>query len=48
VSHAPKKLYDEISADYTDMIYVKTVKDVAAKRNAFLRKMAFTLPRGRR
>jgi len=38
LSHAPKKLYDEISADYTDMIYAKTAKEVAAKRKAFLRK----------
>ncbi len=38
LSHAPKKLYDEISADYTDVIYAKTAKDVAAKRKAFLRK----------
>ena len=38
LAHAPKKLYDEISADYADMIYAKTVKEVEAKRNAFLRK----------
>ena len=38
LAHAPKTLYDEISADYADMIYAKTVKEVEAKRNAFLRK----------
>ena len=38
LAHAPKKLYDEISADYADMIYAKTVKEVDAKRKAFLRK----------
>jgi putative transposase len=38
LAHAPKKLYDEISADYTDMIYAKTAKEVDAKRKAFLRK----------
>ena len=38
LSHAPKKLYDVISADYADMIYAKTAKDVEAKRKAFLRK----------
>jgi putative transposase len=38
LSHAPKKLYDAISADYADMIYAKTAKDVEAKRKAFLRK----------
>ena len=38
LAHAPKKLHDEVSADYTDMIYAKTAKDVDAKRKAFLRK----------
>jgi putative transposase len=38
LAHAPKKLYDEISADYTDMIYAKTAKEVDARRTAFLRK----------
>ncbi len=38
LAHAPKKLYDEISADYADMIYAKTAKEVDAKRKAFLRK----------
>lgn len=38
LAHAPKKLYDEIGADYTDMIYAKTAKEVEAKRKAFLRK----------
>ena len=48
LAHAPKKLYDEISADYTDMIYAKTVKEVDAKRKAFLRKWRLKLPPGRR
>ena len=38
LAHAPKKLHDELSADYADMIYAKTVKEVEAKRNVFLRK----------
>ena len=38
LAHAPKKLYDEVSADYTDMIYAKTALEVDAKRKAFLRK----------
>ena len=38
LAHAPKKLYDEISADYTDMIYAETAEEVEAKRKAFLRK----------
>jgi putative transposase len=38
LAHAPKKLYDEISADYADMIYANTAQEVEAKRKAFLRK----------
>ena len=38
LAHAPKKLYDEISAEYSDMIYAKTAKDVETKRKAFIRK----------
>jgi transposase-like protein len=38
LAHAPKKLHDEISADYTDMIYATLAADVKAKRKAFLRK----------
>jgi putative transposase len=38
LAHAPKKLHDQISADYTDMIYANTTKDVERKRKAFLRK----------
>jgi transposase-like protein len=38
LAHAPKKLHEELSADYTDMIYAKTVAEVQAQRKAFLRK----------
>jgi putative transposase len=38
LAHAPQKLHDELNADYTDMIYAKSVADVKAKRRAFLRK----------
>ena len=38
LAHAPDLLHDEISADYNDMIYAKTVKEIEAKRRAFLRK----------
>jgi len=38
LAHAPKKLHDELSADYTDMIYAKSAVEVRAKRKAFLRK----------
>jgi transposase-like protein len=38
IAHAPKKLADEIAADYSDMIYAKTAKEVEARRKAFIRK----------
>jgi len=38
LAHAPKKLHEEIGADYTDMIYAKTAAEIQAKRRAFLRK----------
>lgn len=38
IAHAPKKLHDEISADYTDMICAPLAADVKAERKAFLRK----------
>ena len=38
LAHAPKKLHDELSADYTDMIYAKTARELHARRKAFLRK----------
>jgi putative transposase len=44
LAHAPKKLHEEVSADYTDMIYAKTVKDVEAQRKAFVRKWRLKCP----
>jgi transposase-like protein len=38
LAHAPKKLHEELSADYTDMIYAKSAAEVQGKRKAFLRK----------
>jgi transposase-like protein len=38
LAHAPKRLYEEISADYTDMIYAATPEEVEKRRKAFLRK----------
>ena len=38
LAHAPKKLYDELTADYTDMIYAQTTMEVETRRKAFLRK----------
>jgi transposase-like protein len=36
--HAPKRLHDEIKADYDDMIYADSPEEVEKRRNAFLRK----------
>ncbi len=38
LAHAPDALHEEISADYTDMIYAKTAQEIEARRRGFLRK----------
>jgi putative transposase len=38
LAHAPEALHEEISADYTDMIYGKSAKEIETRRRAFLRK----------
>jgi transposase-like protein len=38
LAHAPERLHQEISADYTDMIYAETTKEIETRRKAFLRK----------
>ena len=38
LAHAPERLQDEITADYNDMIYAATPKDIEQKRRAFIRK----------
>ncbi len=38
LAHAPERLHDEISADYTDMIYAATAEGIEERRKAFLRK----------
>jgi transposase-like protein len=38
LAHAPQRLHDEISADYTDMIYAGSKSEVEMKRKTFLRK----------
>ena len=37
-------LHEEVSADYTDMIYAETAKDVQSRRRAFLRKWRLRCP----
>lgn len=38
LAHAPERLHEEISADYTDMIYAATPEEIETRRKAFLRK----------
>jgi len=38
LAHAPDRLHDEITADYTDMIYAATPEDIEKRRKAFVRK----------
>ncbi len=44
LAHAPEALHEEISADYADMIYAASAKEVKAKRKAFLRKWRLKCP----
>ena len=44
LARAPDALHEEISADYTDMIYAETAKEVQARRKAFLRKWRLRCP----
>ncbi len=38
LAHAPERLHEEITADYTDMIYAATPQEIETRRKAFLRK----------
>src|ERR687890_1705151 len=38
LAHAPEALHEEVSADYTDMIYAATPQEIEQRRRAFLRK----------
>ncbi len=44
LAHAPDALHEEVTADYTDMIYAETAKEVQARRKAFLRKWRLRCP----
>ncbi len=43
-AHAPDALHEEVTADYTDMIYAETAKEVQTRRKAFLRKWRLRCP----
>jgi putative transposase len=38
LAHAPERLHEEITTDYTDMIYAATREEIEARRKAFIRK----------
>src|SRR5579863_4801542 len=38
LAHAPERLHEEITADYSDMIYAATREMIEARRKAFIRK----------
>jgi len=38
LAHAPKRLHEEVSADYTDMIYATSPAEIEERRSAFIRK----------
>jgi putative transposase len=38
LAHAPERLHEEISSDYTDMIYADSKQEVETRRKSFLRK----------
>ena len=44
MAHAPDALHGEVSADYTDVIYAETAKEVQTRRKAFLRKWRLRCP----
>jgi putative transposase len=38
LGHAPERLHEEITADYTDMIYAATAEEIEERRKTFVRK----------
>jgi len=38
LAHAPEALHEELTADYSDMIYAATATEIEQRRHAFLRK----------
>jgi putative transposase len=38
LAHAPERLHEEITADYTDMIYAAVPEEIETRRKAFIRK----------
>ena len=37
LAHAPERLHEEVSADYNDMIYARTAKEIETRRKSSIR-----------
>ena len=48
LAHAPERLHDEITADYTDMIYAATPEEIETRRKVFYPQVAAQASRHRR
>ena len=46
LAHAPERLHEEITADYSDMIYAATHEEIEARRKAFIRTSCRRRPSG--
>ena len=44
LAHAPDALHEEVTADYTDMVYAQSAKEVEQRRRAFPRKWRLRCP----
>jgi hypothetical protein len=44
LAHAPEHLHEEVSADYTDMIYAATPDEIETRRKAFHSQVAAQAP----
>ncbi len=44
LAHAPDALHEEVTADYTDMVYAQSAKGAEQRRRAFLRKWRLKCP----
>jgi transposase-like protein len=38
LAHAPRRLHEEVSGDYNDMIYATSAAEIEVRRRAFIRK----------
>src|SRR5512133_1776684 len=48
LAHAPRRLHEEVSADYNDMIYATSAAEIEVRRRAFIRKWRLKMQSGSR